>query len=54
VVIDAFNLRREDASGQFVHFQMVADAFAAFTFAGTRLVSAVAFGFIGFKITFHF
>jgi hypothetical protein len=44
---------RENAGGQFVILEVVGDALTALTLSGTRLVGAVASGFISFDIAFH-
>jgi len=46
-VIRLFYISRESAGGEFFHFQVVADALAAFSLAGARLVGAVTGGSIG-------
>ncbi|GAH72966.1 unnamed protein product [marine sediment metagenome] len=52
-VVGLLHLRGEDAGGELIELQMVGDALAALTFSGARLISAGAFGFIDFNLTFH-
>jgi len=52
-VVGLLHLRGEDASRKLVGLQMVGDALAALTFSGARLISAGAFGFVDFNLTFH-
>jgi hypothetical protein len=48
-----FDFRREGASRQFFHLQVVLDTFAALALAAARLISAIAFSFIGFQVAIH-
>jgi hypothetical protein len=52
-VVGLLHIGGKNTGGQFIILQVVGDALAALAFSGAGLISARAFGFIGFNLAFH-